>query len=102
MCGIADIYSKDLGKHAKAINILIAGEKCQLVLPDNFSFDDVLSSLKNKLEKIQEKISSIEKKLANEDFISKAPKNVVTNQQEQLQELVQEKEFLEESIKKYS
>jgi len=31
---------------------LIAGEKCQLVLPENFSFDDVLSSLKNKLEKI--------------------------------------------------
>ena len=102
MCGIADIYSKDLDKHSKAINILIAGEKCQLVLPENFSFDDVLSSLKNKLEKIQEKISSIEKKLANEDFISKAPKNVVTNQQEQLQELVQEKESLEESIKKYS
>jgi valyl-tRNA synthetase len=102
MCGIADIYSKDLDKHSKAMNILIAGEKCQLVLPENFSFDDVLSSLKNKLEKIQEKISSIEKKLANEDFISKAPKNVVTNQQEQLQELVQEKESLEESIKKYS
>jgi valyl-tRNA synthetase len=102
MCGIADIYSKDLDKHSKAMNILIDGEKCQLVLPENFSFDDVLSSLKNKLEKIQEKISSIEKKLANEDFISKAPKNVVTNQQEQLQELVQEKESLEESIKKYS
>jgi valyl-tRNA synthetase len=102
MCGIADIYSKDLDKDSKAMNILIAGEKCQLVLPENFSFDDVLSSLKNKLEKIQEKISSIKKKLANKDFISKAPKNVVTNQQEQLQELVQEKESLEESIKKYS
>jgi valyl-tRNA synthetase len=102
MCGVENLIQQELDQSTHAINLLISGVKYQLIFPDNFNFDKIVESLRDKKIKIVEQIDLIESKLNNQNFITKAPQDVVTNQQQKLIQLKKENQYLEESINKYS
>ena len=59
-----------------------------------------LPRLQKELEKIKKEIEFINKKLANQDFINKAPKDVVEKEKEKYRELTEKLNKIEEGIKK--
>jgi len=66
------------------------------VLVEGIDIGKELKRLKKELTKTQESISLIERKLLNEDFVKKAPKDVVEKERQKLNELsLKEKKLLE-------
>ena len=62
--------------------------------------EETVKFLKSQLEKIEEQINNLEKKLSNKGFITKAPQKIVAFDKNRLKELKQSKEKLELEIKK--
>jgi len=62
--------------------------------------DTELSRLNKDLKKVSQNIMNLEKKLLNEDFISKAPKEVVEKEKNKYNELMEKKGKLLESIER--
>ncbi|MGE5340190.1 MAG: valine--tRNA ligase [Candidatus Omnitrophota bacterium] len=59
---------------------------------------DELNRLKKELEKTEGQIDSLEKKLSNEGFISKAPEAVVTNFKKNLQEHIDRRDKIRKTV----
>jgi len=62
--------------------------------------DAEIKRLRKDLQKVEQSISSLDRKLLNEDFIGKAPKNVVEKEKIKYNEFMQKKERIIESINK--
>ncbi len=62
--------------------------------------DAEIKRLRKDLQKVEQSISSLDRKLLNEDFIRKAPKNVVEKEKIKYNEFMQKKERIIESINK--
>ncbi len=62
--------------------------------------DAEIKRLRKDMQKVEQSISSLDRKLLNEDFIRKAPKNVVEKEKIKYNEFMQKKERIIESINK--
>ncbi|NOY38804.1 MAG: valine--tRNA ligase [Nitrospirae bacterium] len=62
--------------------------------------DAEIKRLRKDLQKVEQSISSLDRKLLNEDFIRKAPKSVVEKEKMKYNEFMQKKERIIESINK--
>ena len=62
--------------------------------------DAEISRLGKEIEKIDKSVFSLSRKLMNEDFLKRAPSDVVTKEKQKYEELVKMQEKLEEGMKK--
>ena len=65
-----------------------------------FDVNAEIKRLQKEINKIEQSISIIQKKLANQDFLSKAPKMVVEENRAKYQESIERIQAIQDSIKK--
>lgn len=76
----------------------VEGAEIFIPMAGHIDVNAEISRLNKQLDELKRYIQNIENKLANENFVSKAPKNVVDAQKEQLTKLLDNKEKLELQI----
>ena len=79
-------------------------DEATLILPlgDIIDIEQEKERLKNEIGKKDSDIGKSEKKLANENFVSRAPEEVVEEQRERLAEMKQERQKLAEAVERLS
>ena len=92
MCKIGRISTLNTNDGDKGnIKTLLAGKQFVINFGDEIDLDNQINILEKKLDFIQKQISSGENKLNNDNFIKKAPKEIVK----------QEKNLLDTNKKEY-
>jgi valyl-tRNA synthetase len=71
------------------MSAVVSGEEVFLPLEGLFNVEEEIKRLEKELEKWNKEVERVQKKLANEGFIKKAPKEVVE------EERAKEKDYLE-------
>jgi valyl-tRNA synthetase len=61
-------------------------------------FDEEKRRLTGEIDKVDQELSKVNKKLSNEDFIKKAPKDVVKKEKERMATLVSKRDRVKESL----
>ncbi len=81
---------------AKAVVIFPAGGSVDLVMPLTgvIDFKEEARRLNREMDKLSRELAQAQKKLANEDFLSKAPTDVVEREKERLQTLTEKQNKL--------
>ncbi|RMG68613.1 MAG: valine--tRNA ligase, partial [Nitrospirae bacterium] len=107
--------SKYISKMAKTSSITIASDatggkgiatsvrehvEVYIPLEGLLDVDSEIGRLNKDLKKLTQNLMTLEKKLLNEDFLSKAPREVVEKEKRRYNELTEKKEKLLESIKR--
>ena len=79
-------------------------DEATLILPlgEFIDIEKELARLKNEVSKIDAEIGKMEKKLANENFVSRAPEEVVEEQRERLDDAKRERQKLVEALERLS
>ncbi|MBI3353725.1 MAG: valine--tRNA ligase [Nitrospirae bacterium] len=90
----------DIMKPHIAATAVLKDAEIYIPLEGVVNFDGELPRLQKELEKIKKEIEFINKKLANQDFINKAPKDVVEKEKEKYRELTEKLNKIEDGIKK--
>ncbi len=74
---------------AKSVVVAPAGGSLDLIMPlaGLIDFKEEARRLNREMDKLSRELASVQKKLANEDFLSKAPAEVVSKEQERLNTL---------------
>ena len=75
----------NITKPSQSATIVIKNLEIFLPLQGLIDFDKELSRLKTKMNDLESRMNNIKKKLDNENFISKAPKNVVDHEKNKYQ-----------------
>jgi valyl-tRNA synthetase len=75
---------------------------CELYVPVEglLNIDEEIARLKKEQAKVRDSLSFLDKKLQSEDFLKRAPKDVVEKEKAKYQELIQKDERLEGSIQR--
>ncbi|WP_270179470.1 valine--tRNA ligase [Alkalihalobacillus sp. CinArs1] len=81
--------SADLQAPDKSMTAVVSGAELFLPLEGLINIDEEIERLKGELKKLDSEVERVQKKLANEKFISKAPEKVVD------EERAKEKDYLE-------
>jgi valyl-tRNA synthetase len=89
--------SEGLSGHL-VVSIPVSGAVGHLQLEGIIDKDDEVARLQKDIEKIQEEIAKLDKKLANESFVAKAPPEVVEEQRERKHEAEQAQAKLTEAL----
>ena len=92
---ITDAYESD-----DAVNIITDAATAFIPLSDMVDLDKERARLKAELAKTESEIERIEKKLANEGFVAKAPAAVVDGERAKLSKYIDTKDALCEAIAK--
>ena len=77
---------------AGAVQLVHKGSRAALVVSDALDIEAEIARLRKELGKIDKEIATIENKLGNEKFMSRAPEEVVAEQKSRLAEYVEQKE----------
>jgi valyl-tRNA synthetase len=75
-------------------------DECSLVLPlaEVIDLDQEQARLKKEMDKLKGEITKLDKKLSNEQFLAKAPEEVVEEQRERLAEAARSVAKIEEAV----
>ncbi|MDF1681393.1 valine--tRNA ligase [Ponticaulis sp.] len=84
-----------------AVQFVHRGTRAALVVSDALDIEAEKARLTKELSKIDGEITKIEKKLGNENFISKAPVEVIDEQKSRLAEYVEKKDKLSGALKSF-
>ncbi|MAF56620.1 valine--tRNA ligase [Ponticaulis sp.] len=84
-----------------AVQFVHSGTRAALVVSDALDIEAEKARLTKELSKIDGEITKIEKKLGNENFISKAPVEVIDEQKSRLAEYVEKKDKLSGALKSF-
>ena len=86
---------------AGAVQMVYQSSRAALVVSDALDISAEIERLSKEIGKIDGEIAKIEKKLGNENFISRAPEEVVAEQKSRLAEYVEQKEKLSGALKSF-
>ena len=78
--------------------VILAGNKISITFADDIDIDKQISILENKVKSLQTQIKNAEKKLQNQNFVKKAPKDIVSKEKELLENNKNEYKNLSEVI----
>ena len=84
-----------------AVQFVHSGTRAALVVSDALDIEAEKARLTKELSKIDGEITKIEKKLGNENFISKAPAEVIDEQKSRLSEYAEKKDKLSGALKSF-
>ena len=93
------ICGPDIERPKTAATAIVRDLEIYIPLEKVLNFKEESERLKKELKKIDKDLEVLHKKLANEDFISKAPSNVVKRDKDRSFDLNHKKEKLEEILK---
>ncbi|NLJ79959.1 MAG: valine--tRNA ligase [Firmicutes bacterium] len=83
LAGIGDLTFQEPGKKpAKSVSTVVGGISIFLPLAGLVDLKEEMQRIKRELENAQKELQRAEQKLANEDFITKAPKRVVEKERQ--------------------
>jgi len=91
-------FSTSREKPHAAATAIVKGVEIFIPLEGLIDFGEEEKRLKKEIFKVEKEMAFVQKKLTNEDFLSKAPKEVVEKEKEAHQVLLGKKKKLEESI----
>ncbi|MEL0242485.1 MAG: class I tRNA ligase family protein, partial [Pelagibacteraceae bacterium] len=78
--------------------VILSGNKISITFADDIDIDKQISILENKVKSLQTQIKNAEKKLQNQNFVKKAPKDIVSKEKELLENNKNEYKNLSEVI----
>jgi valyl-tRNA synthetase len=84
------------------IQIIVNDEIFYLSLLGIIDFKEESDRLTKNLSKISKEIDKISSKLESSNFIENAPKNIISDQKERLEEYMSSKSKIEDAIKSFS
>ncbi|WAC08673.1 MAG: valine--tRNA ligase [Thermodesulfobacteriota bacterium] len=91
-------FSTSRQKPHAAATAIVKGVEIFIPLEGLIDFGEEEKRLKKEIAKIEKEMTFVRKKLTNEDFLSKAPREVVDKEKETHQVLLKKKKKLDESI----
>jgi len=94
-------FGKPVPKEAFASTGIVQDLTIHVVLPENMHEEEV-QRLKKELEKTEKELLGLEKKMGNENFVNKAPKQVVEKAMEKLHHARHEKKRISEQLSRLS
>ena len=97
MARVADVKTADAAPQG-ALQTIVEGVTYAIPLEGLIDLDAERARLSKEIEKAQDEIDKIDKKLNNEAFVSKAPEKVVTLQKERRADYVAEQENLRDAL----
>ena len=83
-----------------AVSIVTADAKIYIPMGDLVDFEAEKARLNKELESVQKDLDFVNKKLSNENFVAKAPANVIAEQREKAARYSEKIAMLQESIAK--
>ena len=92
------IEEKEFSKKQGMVQVMYEDGLIYLSLKGIIDFNQEKNRLEKSLEKIQDEMLKIEKKLDDKVFTNKAPKNVVDEQKKRLNEYIISKEKIQKAI----
>jgi len=87
------IIETDIQAPEKAMTAVVTGAELYLPLEGLIDFDKEINRLEKELEKWNKEVDRVQKKLANEGFVSKAPQKIVDEEKQK------EKDYLDKQAK---
>ena len=78
--------------------VILSGNKISITFADDIDIDKQILILENKVKSLQAQIKNAEKKLQNQNFVKKAPKDIVSKEKELLENNKNEYKNLSEVI----
>ena len=96
------VSSKKSDQTEGMVQIILNDGLIYLSLKDIIDFDTEIKRLSKNLEEIESEIDKINAKLSDKDFVSNAPKEVVNEQKERLDDYKISKNKVEKAIKSIS
>ncbi len=94
------MIGKDIQKPRMSATTVSEGMEIYIPMEEILNIDSERSRLKKDLEKVEKEMALLSKKLTNEDFLSKAPKEVVNKDRTNYNTLVEKAGRLKEGIEK--
>lgn len=88
--------------HGKAVSEVVSGVEIVMPVENLLDLEKEISRLNKDLAKVSQELKRTEDKLANRDFIDRAPEDVVGKEREKLEEFQNHKKKLEEFLRKLS
>jgi valyl-tRNA synthetase len=101
ICRLARLESVALSEAAAgegAVQIVVGEATAILPLGDVIDLEAERQRLMRELQKLDQEMAKLEKKLSNEQFLAKAPEEVVEEQRERLAEVSQTREKLSDAV----
>ncbi|MDP2167897.1 MAG: valine--tRNA ligase [Thermodesulfovibrionales bacterium] len=90
---------RDVGKPRGSATSVRAGLEVYVPLEGVLDVKKELARLNKEKQKVEESVLFIRKKLMNEDFVRKAPEDIIAKERQRLEDLLEKNERLAESIK---
>jgi valyl-tRNA synthetase len=94
------MIGKDIQKPRMSATTVSEGMEIYIPMEEILNIDSERSRLKKDLEKVEKEMALLSKKLTNEDFLSKAPKEVVNKDRTNYNTLAEKAGRLKEGIEK--
>ena len=99
MASLSDCVVCEEDFHGKAVSEVVSG--VEIVMPvGNLDLEKEIFRLNKDLAKVSQELKRTEGKLANRDFIDRAPEDVVEKEKGKLREFQNDKRKLEEILRK--
>jgi len=96
---INSIFKKDLSK--QSANLVISGEILKLYFDKSIDLDLIRQNLSKKQSKIQQDLDTVGKKLNNSSFVERAPKHIVEQEKNTYNELKNDMDKINLTIKSF-
>ncbi len=84
-----------------SVQLIHKGTRAALIVSDALDIEAEKARLSKELQKIDKEIATIEKKLGNENFVSKAPQEVIEEQKSRLADYVEKKEKFSSALESF-
>jgi valyl-tRNA synthetase len=94
-------FSTSRKKPHSAATAIVKGVEILIPLEGLIDFGEEEKRLKKEISKVEKEMAFVQKKLTNEDFLSKAPREVVEKEKKTHQVLLGKKKKLDESIARF-
>jgi len=90
--------SAPAGRPENAATAIAGGVEIFVPLEGLINFEEEKRKLEKEREKVIKEIEAVQKKLSNEDFLARAPKEVIEKDRARVEEFLQKKSKLEEGL----
>jgi len=90
--------SAPAGRPENAATVIAGGVEIFVPLEGLINFEEEKRKLEKEREKVIKEIEAVQKKLSNEDFLARAPKEVIEKDRARVEEFLQKKSKLEEGL----
>ncbi len=100
LAGVSELICVDTYADENAVNIITSSATFYIPMADVIDFDKERARLNAEIEKNNAEIERIEKKLSNENFVSKAPQQVINAERAKLEKYTATKEALVQALAK--